>query len=95
MLRICLVFWESELHYAYKRYAYKKTCSFISRDTSLSTSPLVKDGYISSTSKLTIFSAGSSFILFIVWTKLAESLMYDFPPKTNGFNSLETNFAIL
>ena len=28
MLIICLVFWESELQYAYKRYAYKKTtCS--------------------------------------------------------------------
>ena len=24
MLRICLVFWESEPQYAYKRYAYKK-----------------------------------------------------------------------
>ena len=28
MLKICLVFWESEPQYAYKRYAYKKkTCS--------------------------------------------------------------------
>ena len=28
MLKICLVFWESEPKYAYKRYAYKKkTCS--------------------------------------------------------------------
>ena len=26
MLKICLVFWESELQYAYKRHAYKKTC---------------------------------------------------------------------
>ena len=26
MLKICLVFWESEHQYAYKRYAYKKTC---------------------------------------------------------------------
>ena len=26
MLKICLVFWESEPQYAYKRYAYKKTC---------------------------------------------------------------------
>ena len=26
MLKICLVFWESEPLYAYKRYAYKKTC---------------------------------------------------------------------
>ena len=26
MLQICLVFWESEPQYAYKRYAYKKTC---------------------------------------------------------------------
>ena len=26
MLRICLVFWESEPQCAYKRYAYKKTC---------------------------------------------------------------------
>ena len=25
MLKICLVFWESEPQYAYKRYAYKKT----------------------------------------------------------------------
>ena len=24
MLKICLVFWESEPQYAYKRYAYKK-----------------------------------------------------------------------
>ena len=24
MFEICLVFWESELQYAYKRYAYKK-----------------------------------------------------------------------
>ena len=24
MLKICLVFWESERQYAYKRYAYKK-----------------------------------------------------------------------
>ena len=27
MLNICLAFWESEPQYAYKRYAYKKTCS--------------------------------------------------------------------
>ena len=27
MLKICLVFWESEPQYAYKRYAYEKTCS--------------------------------------------------------------------
>ena len=26
MLKICLVFWESEPQYAYKRYAYKKKC---------------------------------------------------------------------
>ena len=26
MLKICLVFWESEPRYAYKYYAYKKTC---------------------------------------------------------------------
>ena len=26
MLKICLVFWEPEPKYAYKRYAYKKTC---------------------------------------------------------------------
>ena len=25
MLKICLVFWESEPQYAYKRYTYKKT----------------------------------------------------------------------
>ena len=24
MLRLCLVFWKSEPHYAYKRYAYKR-----------------------------------------------------------------------
>ena len=29
MLKICLVFWESEPQYAYKRYAYKKTCILI------------------------------------------------------------------
>ena len=29
MLKICLVFWKSELRYAYKSYAYKKhVCSF-------------------------------------------------------------------
>ena len=27
MLKICLVFWTSEPQYAYKRYAYKKTCT--------------------------------------------------------------------
>ena len=27
MLNICLVFQESDLQYAYKRYAYKKTCN--------------------------------------------------------------------
>ena len=27
MLKICLVFWKSEPQYAYKRYAYKKTCN--------------------------------------------------------------------
>jgi len=26
MLKICLVVWKSEPRYAYKRYAYKKTC---------------------------------------------------------------------
>ena len=26
MLKICLAFWRSEPQYAYKRYAYKKTC---------------------------------------------------------------------
>ena len=26
MLRMCLVFWKSEPRYAYKHYAYKKTC---------------------------------------------------------------------
>ena len=26
MLKICLVFWKNETQYAYKRYAYKKTC---------------------------------------------------------------------
>ena len=31
MLKICLVFWESEPQYAYQRYAYKKkTCSAMS-----------------------------------------------------------------
>ena len=29
MLKICLVFWESEPQYAYKRYAYKKNMYFI------------------------------------------------------------------
>ena len=29
MLKICLVFWKSEPQYAYKRYAYKKTCMFL------------------------------------------------------------------
>ena len=30
MLKICLVFWKSEPHYAYKRYAYKrKTCMMV------------------------------------------------------------------
>ena len=28
MLKICLVFWESEPHYAYKCYAYKTTCNW-------------------------------------------------------------------
>ena len=27
MLKICLVFWKPESQYAYKRYAYKKTCN--------------------------------------------------------------------
>ena len=27
MLKICLVLWKSEPQYAYKRYAYKKTCT--------------------------------------------------------------------
>ena len=27
MLKICLVFWKSDPRYAYKRYAYKKTCT--------------------------------------------------------------------
>ena len=27
MLRLCLVFWKSEPHYAYKRYAYEKKCT--------------------------------------------------------------------
>ena len=32
MLKICLVFWESEPQYAYKRYAYKKkTCNTFRR----------------------------------------------------------------
>ena len=26
MLKMCLAFWKSEPQYAYKRYAYKKTC---------------------------------------------------------------------
>ena len=51
------------------------------QDTSLSTSGLGKDGCISSTTTLTIFSTGSSYIFSIVWTKLAESLVYDFPLK--------------
>ena len=42
-----------------------------------------------------IFSAGSSLILFIVWTKLAESLVYDFTPKTSDFNFFQSNFATL
>ena len=30
MLKICLVSWKSEPHYAYKRYAYKrKTCMMV------------------------------------------------------------------
>ena len=29
MLKICFVFWKSEPQYAYKRYAYEKTCIFI------------------------------------------------------------------
>ena len=29
MLNICLLFWKSEPHYAYKRYAYRKICRFI------------------------------------------------------------------
>ena len=32
MLKICLVFWESEPQYAYKRYAYKKTYTTHNRD---------------------------------------------------------------
>jgi len=31
MLKICLVFWESEPQYAYKRYAYKKTNMYQSK----------------------------------------------------------------
>ena len=31
MLKICLVFWKAEPQYAYKRYAYKKTCITQSR----------------------------------------------------------------
>ena len=31
MLKICLVFWKSEPQYAYKRYAYKKTCIALER----------------------------------------------------------------
>ena len=27
MLKIYLAFWQSEPHYAYKRYAYEKTCT--------------------------------------------------------------------
>ena len=29
MLKIYLAFWKSEPQYAYKRYAYKKTCMYI------------------------------------------------------------------
>ena len=29
MLKICLVFWESEPQYAYKRYAYKKKNMYV------------------------------------------------------------------
>ena len=31
MLKICLVFWESEPQYAYKRYAYKKKHVFLKK----------------------------------------------------------------
>ena len=33
MLKICLVFWDSEPQYAYKRYAYKKNMYFIRTNT--------------------------------------------------------------
>ena len=29
MLEICLVLWKSEPQYAYKRYAYKKKCTYL------------------------------------------------------------------
>ena len=31
MLKICIVFWESEPQYAYKHYAYKKNMYFLSQ----------------------------------------------------------------
>ena len=37
MLEICMVFWKSEPQYAYKHYAYKKTC--------ISTQKLLKNVY--------------------------------------------------
>ena len=47
MLKICLGFCKSEPQYAYKRYAYKKTCS------QLKLEPIVK--YIEFLVKLKIF----------------------------------------
>ena len=35
MLKICLVIWESEPQYAYKRYAYKKNMYFISNNSEI------------------------------------------------------------
>ena len=43
MLKICLVFWESEPQYAYKRYAYKKTCTCILLHQSLPLEPTFEE----------------------------------------------------
>ena len=39
MLKICLVLWEFESQYAYKRYVYKKTCTYIFTIMAIAFSP--------------------------------------------------------
>ena len=46
MLQICLVFWKSETKYAYKRYAYKKTCSSIVSAPQIRLAPVISTDQI-------------------------------------------------
>ena len=65
MLKICLAFWKSEPQYAYKRYAYKETCTnmpYILVDISI----------FALRALLKMYGTSQLFIIYYIYCKLSN-----------------------